>query len=285
MMKRRTALGLLGGLAAATTLSPAASAAGKARRSTAKFDPANEAHVALAFRKLAWSADDTLTFWWLHGTRYGVQGSLMTPFWEMHVGLWFTAHDLDDGRYEVRSVGANFYTKPGETTLLEKFENPYTGQTVDVPYAKPKLSKATHDAKGGSPFGGGMPGMKTTTKTDHGPAVVYGDEVTVRGDLFLRAEPIEPGRKTFTVQDMSTYVGSVADVMDPAVKNAPARQMFNDILDFPPYLKMGDTAGTYFSRCYGRKEFRYADMPTTWRALLEAKFPDVAKDPAAMLKG
>lgn len=290
-MKRRTAIGLLAGAAGAATVSGAAQAAKTAKaagpaQSAAGmgFDAANPEHLALAFRKLAQSMDDSLTFQWLHGTRYGVQGSVMTPFWEMHVGTWFVTRDLPDGKYEVTSAGANFYTLPGEATLLEKFHNPYTGETVDIPSAKPRANKTVYDRSGGSPFGG-MPGMKSTRNAAIGPAWVQGSEVIVRGDFSLHAEPLEAGKRSFTVQDMSTYVGSLADVMNPKVKNPRSQHLFNDILDYPAYLKMGDQPGTYFSRCYGRKEYRYADMPARWRALLEQKYPDVAQDPGALLKG
>ena len=287
MMKRRTAIGMLAGAAAlpvaAESLAAGSKPAAKAGAGSG-FDPANPEHLALAFRKLAQSMDDTLTFQWLHGTRYGVQGSLMTPFWEMHVATWFVTRDLPDGQYEVTSAGANFYTLPGETTLLEKFRNPYTGETVDVPYGRPRASRTVYDRLGNSAPGAGIPGMKTTRSTGIGPAWLEGDEVVVRGDFGMRAEPLEAGKRSFTVQDMSTYVGSVADVMNPKVKNPPSQHLFNDILDYPPYLKMGDQPGTYFSRCYGRKVFRYADMPARWRVLFEAKFPDVAKDPGAILK-
>jgi hypothetical protein len=48
---------------------------------------------------------------------------------------------------------------------------------------------------------------------------------------------------------------------------------------------MGDQPGTYFSRCYGCKVWKYTEMPETWRRLFEQKFPDIAKDPGAVLKG
>jgi hypothetical protein len=288
MMKRRTALGLLAGAAGAATVVSVpgvARAAADAARKSRGFDSNDPDQLALAFRKLAYSMDDSLTFWWLHGTRYGVQGSLTTPFWEMHVGTWFTTRDLGDGKYEVKSAGANFYTLPGETTLLEKFRNPYTGETVDVPYGKPRPSSTVFDRKGGGAFLPDSPGTKTTRRSDIGPAWVQGDEIQLRHDVSMHVEPTEPGKRSFTVQDMSTYVGSLADVMNPKVRNAPCRQMFNDILDYPPYLKMGNQPGTYFSRCYGRKVFRYEQMPAVWRALFEAKFPDVAGNLGALLRG
>ena len=282
-MERRTALGLLAATAAGAATLPAPALAAKR---TAAFEPTDPAQLALAFRKLAYSADDSLTFWWMHGTRYGVVGSVATPFWEMYVGAWFRTRDLPDGRYEVKMVGANFYTPPGETRLLEEFANPYTGKTVAVPFNKPRASVTVFDQRGGSPFeGSSMPGMKRTVSKDIGPAWVQGDEVAVRGDLMLHAEPLEPGKRTFTVNDWSTYVGKLADVTNPKLKNPPSTQFFVDVLDFPGWLQMGDQSGTFVSRCHGRKVFSYGDMPAVWRTHFERKYPDVAKDPDALLKG
>lgn len=293
MIRRRTALSLLAGAAVGTTaLPPAALAAsqaqgkrkGQSSGKAAAFDPKDPQQLALAFRKLAYSADDTLTFWWMKGTRYGVTGSLATAFWDMYVAAWFTTRDLPDGKYEVKLSGCNFYTPPGGTTLLEKFDNPYTGKTVDVPYGRPRTSTTLMDLKGGSAFAAAPPGMKSTRNTDIGPAWVEGEVLHVQGDIMMHNEPLEPGKRSFTVQDWSTYIGSVADVLDPKQKNPPSAQMFNDILDFPPWLQMGDYKGTYVSRCYGRKVYDYPSMPALWRGFFEQKFPDVAKDPGAVLK-
>jgi len=284
MIKRRTALGLFAGAAAgASALPTVALAAGESRAST--FDPANQDQLALAFRKLAYSMDDKLTFWWMKGTRYGVTGSVATPFWDMYVASWFTTKGLPDGNYEVKMSGSNFYTLPGKTTLLEKFDNPFTGKTVDVPYNKPRTSTTLMNKRGGSAFAGGdAPGTKTTRNTDFGPAWVEGGTLHVQGDIMMHVEPTDPAKRTFTVNDWSTYIGSVADVLNPRMKNPPSAQMFNDILDFPPWLQMGDYKGSYVSRCYGRKVYEYSAMPAVWRACFEQKFPEIAKDPGAVLR-
>ena len=285
MMHRRTALGLFAGAAIGSSALPKLALGADSARSAAAFDPANPEHLALAFRKLAYSLNDRLTFWWMRGTRYGVTGSYATPFWDMYVASWFVTRDLPDGRYEVRMAGCNFYTPPGSTSLLETFANPFTGKKVAVPYAPPRVTTTVMDKRGGSPFAGfSPPGVKTTTSTDIGPAWVEGTTVHVQGDLMLHNEPLEPGKASFTVQDWSTYIGQVADVLDPQQPNPPSAQMFNDILDFPQWLQMGDYKGTYVSRCYGRKVFDYGSMPATWRRLFEQKFPDFAKDPGAVLR-
>lgn len=286
MIHRRTALGLFVGAAIGGYAMPNLALGADTARTTTAFDPANQEHLALAFRKLAYSMDDELTYWWMRGRRYGVTGSVATPFWDMYVAAWFTTRDLPDGRYEVKLAGCNFYTPPGSTELLETFANPYTGKTVAVPYAPPRVTTTVMDKRGGNPFAGGInrPGMKTTTSTDIGPAWVEGETVHVHGDLMLHSEPLEAGKASFTVQDWSTYIGRTADVMDPTKPNPPSAQMFNDILDFPQWLQMGDHRGTYVSRCYGRKVFDYGSMPATWRRLFERKFPDFARDPGAVLR-
>jgi hypothetical protein len=289
-MDRRTALALLAagtaGASAALPVPAGAATNGAAARRAPAFDPTDQRQLALAFRKLAWSADDQVSFWWMRGTRYGVQGSVATPFWDMYVAAWFTTRDTGDGTYEVKLTGANFYTPVGRDTLLEKFDNPYTGKTVDVPYGRPRASVTQYDLKGGSPFGGKIPGMKSTLGSDIGPAWVEGDEIGINGDLMLHAEPEQPGpgRRTLTVNDWSTYVGSLREVMDPAVRNPAAMQTFVDVLDFPAWLQMGDTPGTFVSRCYARKVKSYAAMPATWRRHFEAKFPDLAQDPGALVR-
>jgi hypothetical protein len=284
MIQRRSALGLIGagvGLAATGVKVHAQ------ERSLPPPDLDDEKQLSVAFRKLAYSLDDSVTFWWMRGTRYGVVDSLATPFWDMYVGAWFTTRDLDGDSYEVTMASANFYTPPNSTELLEVFRNPYTGADVPVKYAAPKPWHTVMGREGGSAFGGDIPGMKTTRSDAAGPGWIEGDDVVIRGDMVLNAVPTDSdsGKKPLRVNDWSTYVGSLADVVDPKVKNAPAVQYFNDILTWPKWPKMGDQPGSYVSRCFGRKVFEYEQMPAIWRELFERALPESAKDPAGVLKG
>ena len=241
--------------------------------------------LSLAFRKLAWSMDDGLSFWWLRGVRYGMRGAVATPFWDMHVGLWFRTRDIGNDRYEVLRASANFYTPVGESSLLEQFANPFTGQMLPVRYATPRLAKQTYDMDGRGPTREATPGVNGMTVSSIGPAWLEGDEIAIQGDVMLRNEPAAAGQRAFNVNDWSTYVGSWREVRDPTILNPAAAQTFTDVLDFPAWLQMGDTQGTFVSRCYGRKVTRYEDMPSIWRRHFEARFPDVARNPAALLSG
>ncbi|MEQ8515547.1 MAG: hypothetical protein RIC38_08085, partial [Chromatocurvus sp.] len=82
-MKRRTALQLLG---AAGGLLAGGRLVQGAAMSPASIDLTDQAQLFTAFRKLAYSLDDSVTWWWMRGTRMGVVDSVATPFWDMYVG-------------------------------------------------------------------------------------------------------------------------------------------------------------------------------------------------------
>ncbi|HEY0942329.1 MAG TPA: DUF1838 family protein [Steroidobacter sp.] len=287
MIKRRTVLGLMGAAAGMATIGQTASAA-RAARGSRSLDLEDKRQLALAFRRLAYSLDNSVTFWWMRGTRYGVVDSVATPFWDMYVGAWFTTRDLSEDSYEVTMASANFYTPVNSGELLTSFRNPYTEEVVPVTYIEPKPWRTVFSPEGGSAFGGGeSSGMKTTRSDAPGPGWIEGEDVVIRGDMVMNSVPVDPasGLKPFHVNDWSTYVGKLADVANPKVKSAPAVQYFTDILSWPKWLRMGDLPGSFVSRCYGRKVFAYEQMPATWRRLFEQAMPEKAKNAADLVKG
>ena len=284
-LQRRTVLGLMGAAALAGVAGVAE--AGKAKGTAATLDLADREQLALAYRKMAFSADDSLAFWWLRGTRYGVVDSVATPMWDMHVGAWMRTRDLDGGAFEVTMVNANLYTAPGGTDLIKGVRNPYTGQELTFPSYELKAMTSRHDRDGGSAFGFKPPGMKTTVESGIGPAWIDGDDLVINGDMVLHAYPEadKPGAKPMHVNDWSTYIASLADVANPRVRNAAAAHYFNDINSWPAWMQMGDLPGSYVSRAFGRKVFAYDRMPALFRKLMADRYPAVAKDPLALLSG
>ena len=79
-MQRRSLVKLIGGSAGAALAAPFISR--NAAAAPAAFDPKNPDHIALAVRKLAYSADDSVTFSWIRAMRYGLIDSAYTPMWE-----------------------------------------------------------------------------------------------------------------------------------------------------------------------------------------------------------
>jgi hypothetical protein len=92
-----------------------------ARAAPVGFDPGSVADRALAFRKLAWSMDDHVTYSWLRGRRYGLHQGKLYPFWDMVVGTMFQVQDRGEGRYDVTSIGASFYTDVHNGRMIDMF--------------------------------------------------------------------------------------------------------------------------------------------------------------------
>jgi hypothetical protein len=271
-------------------LTGAAAMAGSAVSSPARaggprrFDPSSPADQALAFRKLAYSSDGETGFWWLRGRRYGLVDGDLTPFWDMHVGSWFRTRDLASGDFEATTISVSVYTDCASGAVLEDFVNPYTGKTIRIGHFPPTPAKAVYGPAGRRPTPGAAP-AGLAAKAAIGPTWVQGDSVYVTADVILAGALVSDPAGRVRVNDLTTYVGAVRDVTDPAVAMAPATQMFNDDNTWPAWLEMGERPGTFFSRAQGRKVFRYEDMPSVWRGVMARLHPSIARDPAGALTG
>jgi len=273
---RRAALRGAGGFLAAGAIGGRAEAA-----PSAGFDPAAGAQRALAFRKLAWSMDDRITYNWLRGRRYGLHGGKLYPFWDMVVGTLFRVSERGDGRYDVTSIGASFYTDVNTGRLIEMFDNPLTGKRVKIGFFPPVPQTISYGPEGriDTPKGV-LAGLARTVAI--GPAWTQDGDVFVMGDTMLHGEL---NQRAVHVNDLDTYAGRLRDVLDPAQKNPPARMMFNDLNTWPPWLEMGDIEGIYFSRAMGEKAFALSAMPAVWQAEMTRRLPQIARDPVGLLKG
>jgi hypothetical protein len=288
-LRRRPVLqGILA--AGAASIVPATAAVTSASSASANIaldlkDPAVQSHV---FQKLGYSLDGQLGFWHLQATRYGLVGAELFPFWEMHIGSFFTVRDLPGGGYEVSRMGIIFYTDIDTGEYMRRFKNPFTGKTVDVQYGVPKVKKyappkpmrAAYDPiEGQEPPPEGALGLIRTGSL--GSAWIQGDNIWIQQDHLLISPHL--GEKPIRYNDLTTYFGPLSDVLDPSVKMARAGHAFSDINNWPAWLEMGDAPGEYYSRGIGYKSFSYDEMPETWRKLAEREYPDLVKDPMKAL--
>jgi hypothetical protein len=278
-MKRRTALGLIG--AAPFVRAPSAQAEQLA------LDPSDPAHTLMITRKLAHTMDDSIVFWWAKLSRMVVLDKIATPMWDVYVAALLKTRDIDDrGGYETTAISMVFYTDLENGEYLRTFDNPITGQTVEIDYFPARPSKRVTSIGGPKSAPPSRPGYEIISSHPLGPAVIEGDDVWVRVDDATRMEPKTPeAGPVFRVNDWSTYHGSISDVANTDVKKAPATWHFNDILSFPPWLGMGERPGDFVSRGFGRKVSGFSSMPDRFQDLIKERHPDIYKDPAAALRG
>ncbi|MBL8630011.1 MAG: DUF1838 family protein [Rhodospirillaceae bacterium] len=277
-----------------------------AEAATPKFDPSNPEHVALAYRKLGWSATEKLSMHWINLTRYGMVDSKLTTLWESVIGILFFTTDIKDapGDYNVTSCSLSFYLDPKTNAPMDKFTNPYTGTTLDIPYGDGKPNTRRQKATGMDVNMKAPPGMKAGAESFR-KAWNEGDEVWVRGDLDIRMEAVGEQKvsaamgaggsgtrgdapqmtRLMQVNDWFTYHGKTTDVLNPKNTNPASDLYFNDLNTWSGWLKMGDMPGNFIGRGFGRKVFAYDDMPETWRKLVAQRYPDVAKNPDKWVRG
>lgn len=279
---------------------------GRANAATPAFDATNPAHVALAYRKLGWSATEKLSMHWINLTRYGMVDTKLTPMWDSVIGILFFTTDIKDspGDYNVTSCSLSFYLDPITGAPMDKFNNVWTGETLDIPYGEGKPTTRRQKATGMEVNMKMPPGMKGGA-TSNRRVWEQAGEVWVRGDLDIRMEadgdkPVSAAMgsggsgtrgdtptmtRLMQVNDWFTYHGKTKDVLDPKNTNPASDLYFNDLNTWSGWLKMGDRPGNFIGRGFGRKVFAYEDMPEQWRKLVTARYPEIAKDPDKWVRG
>ena len=281
-MKRRQALGLMAAAPFATACSVEVEIDSGEQLS---LDPGNEDDLYLIHRKINYTYDDQPVFWYIEAVRYGLVDSQFTPFWNMHVGFLFTVEDTGEFAFKANQLSAIFYSDLESGELLETFNNPFTGAAT--PVRQPPLIRGTiqFDKYGQVRPEREIAGAEVTRSERIGPAWIIGDDVWVHGDTWFRAEPISDEAKLIQVNDWSTYHGSLQQVADPDVTNAPATMNFNDINTWPAWLNMDDQPGNYVSRGFGRKVAAGDAMPPQWQRFMREKHPQEFADLVGAIKG
>ncbi|MDG2243393.1 MAG: DUF1838 family protein [Rhodospirillaceae bacterium] len=281
-MKRRTALGTLG---AAPFISATFGRQALAQSDLLKLDPSNPDHNLMIFRKLAHTMDDSIAFFWANLRRMGQEGPVATPMWDIKLASVLGTTDVgEDGTYETTAISMVAYTDTATGEVLEKFDNPWTGETVDISLfpAAPMKRLITKDGVKGPMI------ERDGTLVDHaspiGPSFIQGDEVWVFGDDMTTLRSDDGERKLiFGVNDWSTFKGKLADVADPSNGNPLSDWYFNDILTWSPWLKMPGHPGNMISRGFGAKVRSFDEMPADILALTKRMHPKVYADPRAAL--
>ncbi|MEQ8509726.1 MAG: DUF1838 family protein [Rhodospirillaceae bacterium] len=284
-MKRRTALGALGTLGASPVMAATFGQQAFAQTGLLKLDPANPDHNLMIFRKLAHTMDDSLAFFWANLRRMGQEGPVATPMWDIKLASVLGTKDVgEDGTYENTAISMVAYTDTVTGEVLETFDNPWTGETVDISLFPAAPSTRTITKEGIKAPLIEREGTIVDYASPIGPSYIQGNKVWVYGDdmTTLRSDD-EERQLVFGVNDWSTFTGHYKDVADPSNGNPLSDWYFNDILTWSPWLKMPGHPGNMISRGFGAKVRSFDEMPTDIVALVKRMHPKVYADPRAAL--
>lgn len=271
------------GLAAANVAPTASAASRRAGASPPRaFDPDDATQVRYALRRMHFSTSNDTFCWWMRGTRFAVIDTRPVPLFEMHVGTIMRCRDAGPpGEFDVTSLEIVFNTDLATGALVERWPNPYTGETVAVQLA-PVGPNTMHYGANGAVLPTELPGSKIESAQRTGRPVVEGDDIWIDAESRATVTP-NAGGAPFRVNDLSTYRSRLSAVLDPAVTFVDCDVSYNDVTNWPRWMRMGDRPGHRFARASGRKVAHYDALPKRWRELVAERFPKVAADPAAAL--
>jgi hypothetical protein len=260
----------LAGLAGEAVV-PAAMAQTPAPRATQGIRP---------FIKMRGALDQRLVIGFLSGRYAGVVDGQVTPLFGLTAATFARYRPRDDG-FEVVGFEQAYFTDLGAGEVLDRFTNPYTGETVAVPVTSLPPTKS---------FIG--PNLRFAAPPNLPPNVSLRQSVDAPeriGDELIYVEHLDAvraadhGKRAFRYSETTTLRANVGDVENPALVHAPCQTSFVAVVDWRPWLNMGDHPGAMLGAAVGGYGTSLEALPAAWLKATARLRPDLLSRPGASL--
>ncbi len=301
MMSRRSALGLAAGAMALSTSGYAGNhSAPKAGLGLDYSDPADNLY---AFGKM-WASYDEPVIGAFHGLMYArIGANRMVPVFG-YTGTGVLLAKLDEnGDLWVKSRETGYFTDLETGDILETWDNPFTGKTVEVyHFYNPNLigkigkeiPKFFFGTEGDSPT---LMNEGTVFPNAEGrypfllPFQVYGDDMMLSWDYTHEyTNPVTPEGwprsstgPRISPSEHFTFNCSKQELEDRDLPTVRMTAGFSRISQFWPFMEMGGTPyadGSLFGRCFSHKGLKgYDEIPPKVLAYIEKNAPDFLEIP------
>jgi len=275
-MSRRT---LLGGLAATTAVAATPALADGHGRT---LDFSKKEHQLTALIKMRASMDNRVVMGGVKGLYYGVVDGNIKPLYGVLAGTLAQYKQHDEWTWEGASFEVAYFTDWETGELLETFDNPYTGETVEVPQTRMGPSRMLISLEGcRSPSENPRLAAMSISHRFLPPRNEHGTVVLVE-EIAVGTPPDFKGPK-FNYNEVTTYRAQMADLANPDVMLANDSTHFNGIVSWRPWLKMGDHPGHLFGTATGGRYDSVDGFPPYYVELTNKYHPDVFADPETLL--
>ena len=273
VMPRRSALGLLGGLATAVSAPRGAMAA---TGSIAGYDTPDGKLRALIMMRGA--LDDRLVIYWLRSQYFGLVDGAITPMLGMVSASFSRYRPHKDGGYVAARGEAAYFTDFQGSDVQASVRNPYTGQMMQTPERSPHPSPVRIQAD-------------STISVAEGAGLqfknVVEDVEIVGGDVLLNERSMSTlpiaGSKPSLYNEIVTYRATAADMADPAVKRPACTTSVTTTISWRSWMGMGDRPGHILAVGAGGFVSSIDQLPPSWIRATSRLHPDMLKDPVAYL--
>jgi hypothetical protein len=233
------------------------------------------------FIKMRGALDGRLVIGCVIGRYDGVVDGKITPLFGVLSAVFSLYRPSGDG-FDVASLEQAYYTDLQTGEVLDRWKNPYHGETVAVPvYSEaPSLLFVGPDLvfRAPRPPRAGV----QVAHTARGPDGIAGDLVFVE-QVSVTVEGARGGLP-FTYRD-NTVLRAPASAVDRAdTQSTPSETTFDAVVSWRPWLNMGARPGHMEALGYGGFGVSLASLPAAWVNATERVRPDLMKNPERVVE-
>lgn len=247
--------------------------------SLAALDPDNAADALSITRKVMCSTEDgdAKTYWW-HGRAYsrrmGERDRLLFTVEGMNIRACTSVSDPERGDgFKLVSRELLLYKDPQTGEVLSTWDNPWTGQTVDVLHVAndPVNFTMYETGRDGRPIR-----WEATTEGDR-----WWQTNTV--PLFypnpLAGDYQKEIGGTYHATEMFNFMGDVDSVLDESSSDANVQVGWVRMSDWLPWMMMEGRDGIIYMHTAGRKLESWDDMSDLMKQEIREHYPDYVEPP------
>ena len=235
-----------------------------------KLDPNNADDALKISRKIYCSVVDgePATFWWFGKAYSRRQGERDRHLFNVEGMNIRACSKTDDGGFKLVSRELLIYKDPQTNEILNTWENPWTGQSVDVLHVAndPVNGVFSKTGRDGKPYkwSGVISGE------------VWWQTATV--PLFY-PNPLASAYQseiggTYHATEMFNFFGPTASLLDPSTEKADGVEVgWSRMSDWLPWMKMAGREGIIYMHTAGKKLKSYSELPKAFRDEIAAYYP------------
>lgn len=180
----------------------------------------------------------------------------------------------EENAWDFTSRELTYYLNPEDGEILDRWQNPWTGETVPV------MHVANNPVQGHF--------------SREFPAQVEGDSATFVFDIFPtypnplaaddRFAPYSP-TPLYQAAELFKLTVPIADLQNPAIRSAQLQLSWDRIGLWVPWMKMGDRPGHLIYSAYGTKVSGFAGLPPLLQDQINTRVPLYKNAPDVFLEG
>jgi hypothetical protein len=272
-MPRRSALGLMSGIAAASALPGVATAAAPATQDFGA--PEAKLRTLLLLRG---ALDDRLVIYWMRGRYYGLVDGEITPLFGVLNACFSRYRAHKDGGFIAARGEATHFTDFNTGEVMQTIRNPYTGKDMNSPVRSLNPSPVRIQADCVITIAE-APGMRFQNVVQDVDA--QGDGVSI-SERSMSKTPV-PGGKPSVFNELITYRGKASDLSRPGIKRAPCDTSVTSTVSWRSWMGMDDHPGHLLAAGAGTFVSSAEELPPAWIKATSVANPTMVNDPHSFL--